>query len=128
MIAAAFPLMQRQSNICTCCIGQLRSFCKVKPCLFCIEAVHLLNAFSDTFRLALRNAFRQRSRLALTLGLLAAGGAMFMTALNVSEAWDKNLKRIYVQRLYDQEIKLNDRINPDSVFQRNQITEWCYHS
>ena len=68
------------------------------------------------FSLALRNAFRQRSRLALTLGLLAAGGAMFMTALNVSEAWDKNLKRIYVQRLYDQEIKLNDRINPDRSY------------
>lgn len=39
-----------------------------------------------------------------------------MTALNVSEAWDENLKQIYVQRLYDQEIKLNDRIAPDGLF------------
>ncbi len=61
----------------------------------------------DTFRLSLRNVFRQRSRLAMTLGLLAAGGAMFMTALNVSDAWDKNLSRIYTQRLYDLEIRLN---------------------
>ncbi len=74
-----------------------------------------LNFLSDTFRLSLRNAFRQRSRLVLTLGLLAAGGAMFMMALNVSEAWDTNLKRIYIQRLYDQEIKLNERINVDSL-------------
>lgn len=62
---------------------------------------------SDTFRLSLRNVFRQRSRLAMTLGLLAAGGAMFMTALNVSDAWDNNLSRIYTQRLYDLEIRLN---------------------
>lgn len=41
-----------------------------------------------------------------------------MTALNVSEAWDENLKRIYVQRLYDQDVKLNSRINADSVIDR----------
>ena len=74
------------------------------------------DVFSDTYRLALRNAFRQRTRLTLTLGLLAAGGAMFMTALNVSDAWDKNLKRIYTQRLYDQEIRFNDPIDPDLLF------------
>jgi putative ABC transport system permease protein len=73
------------------------------------------NIFSDTYRLALRNAFRQRSRLALTIALLAAGGAMFMTALNVSDAWDINLKRIYTQRLYDQDIRLNNSIAPDSL-------------
>jgi len=43
----------------------------------------------------------------MTLGLLAAGGAMFMTALNVSEAWNDNLARIYTQRLYDLEVRLN---------------------
>jgi putative ABC transport system permease protein len=73
------------------------------------------NIFSDTYRLALRNAFRQRSRLALTIALLAAGGAMFMTALNVSDAWDINLKRIYTQRLYDQDIRLDNPIAPDSL-------------
>ena len=46
----------------------------------------------------------------MTLGLLAAGGAMFMTALNVSEAWNENLKRIYSQRLYDLEVRLNNSI------------------
>lgn len=72
--------------------------------------------FGDTYRLSVRNAFRQRTRLGLTLGLLAAGGAMFMTALNVSDAWDENLSRIYEQRLYDQEIRLNNYIDPDSLF------------
>jgi putative ABC transport system permease protein len=95
----------------------------------------LSNRFNDTVRLAFRNAFRQRSRLALTLGLLAAGGAMFMTALNVSDAWDENLKRIYVQRLYDQEIKLNDRMSPDSLLNKiavlkgvSTVEGWDYSS
>jgi len=70
---------------------------------------------SDIFRLSIRNVFRQRSRLVMTLGLLAAGGATFMTALNVSEAWDTNLKRIYVQRLYDLEIRLNHPMPMDTI-------------
>lgn len=71
--------------------------------------------FSDTFKLSIRNVFRQQGRLVMTLGLLAAGGAMFMTALNVSDAWQSSLDRIYVQRLYDQEIKLNKAIASDSI-------------
>ncbi len=77
-----------------------------------------LDFFSETFRLSIRNVFRQRSRLTMTLGLLAAGGAMFMTALNVSEAWNNNLKQIYSQRFYDLEIKLNNSIDADSVLEK----------
>jgi putative ABC transport system permease protein len=78
---------------------------------------------SETFKLSIRNVFRQRSRLTMTLGLLAAGGAMFMTALNVSEAWQENLSRIYTQRLYDLEVKLNDRIESKSVISKlNEMT------
>jgi putative ABC transport system permease protein len=74
-----------------------------------------MRVFGDTFNLSIRNVFRQQARLILTLALLAAGGAMFMMAMNVSGAWDKNLSRIYVQRLYDQEIRLNERIDVDSL-------------
>ncbi len=77
-----------------------------------------LDFFSEIFRLSIRNVFRQRSRLIMTLGLLAAGGAMFMTALNVSEAWNENLKRIYSQRFYDLEIKLNNSIDADSILEK----------
>lgn len=38
-----------------------------------------------------------------------------MTALNVSEAWNKNLSRIYTQRLYDLEVRLNDAVDTDIV-------------
>jgi len=75
---------------------------------------------SGTFKLSLRNVFRQRSRLTMTLSLLAAGGAMFMTALNVSDAWDKNLERIYEQRLYDLEVKLNTRLPSQDALDKVQ--------
>ncbi len=91
--------------------------------------------WGETFTLSFRNVFRQRSRLAMTLGLLAAGGAMFMTALNVSKAWDENLNRIYQQRLYDQEIKLNESVSVDSLIQNiksmhgvKQAEAWSYSS
>ncbi|MBS1507278.1 MAG: FtsX-like permease family protein [Bacteroidetes bacterium] len=77
-----------------------------------------ISFLSETFRLSIRNVFRQRARMMMTLGLLAAGGAMFMTALNVSEAWDNNLKRIYSQRLYDLEVKLNQPLKADSLLNK----------
>lgn len=70
------------------------------------------------YRLALLNVFRQQSRLITTVGLLAAGGAMFMTALNVSKAWDHNLGKLYQQRLYDQEIRLNTSVKYDHILER----------
>ncbi|HKQ68519.1 MAG TPA: ABC transporter permease [Polyangiaceae bacterium] len=53
----------------------------------------------------LRNVLRRPARLGLTLGLLAAGGAMFMTAINVSASWEKNLAKIGETRFYDLEVR-----------------------
>ena len=114
LLAAALPLFRGSWISVRAALDNYGVSAKTKSSSF-LSTLSIVNELSDTLRLALRNVFRQRSRLVLTLGLLAAGGAMFMTALNVSEAWDKNLKRIYVQRLYDQEIKLNDRIYHDSI-------------
>ncbi|NOS91917.1 MAG: FtsX-like permease family protein [Cyclobacteriaceae bacterium] len=74
-----------------------------------------LSFLSEVTRLSIRNVFRQQARLLMTLGLLAAGGAMFMTAMNVAQAWNENLKLIYVQRLYDLEVRLNEPIDADSI-------------
>lgn len=54
---------------------------------------------------ALRTLLRRPTRLALTLGLLAAGGAMFMTALNVSSSWQKTVDKVYQTRHYDVEVR-----------------------
>ncbi|MBC7956120.1 MAG: ABC transporter permease, partial [Cytophagales bacterium] len=53
-----------------------------------------------------RSLLRRPSRLVLTVGLLAAGGAMFMTALNVSRSWELTIDKVYQTRHYDVEIRL----------------------
>jgi putative ABC transport system permease protein len=55
----------------------------------------------------LRDALRRPGRFVLTVGLLATGGTLFMTALAVSKAWDKNLEKMYESRLYDIEVRLH---------------------
>lgn len=66
-----------------------------------------LQIFDSTLLLALRNTFRRRGRLALTLSLLAAAGAMFMTGLNVLAGWQAYLNQAAADRHYDLEIRLN---------------------
>jgi putative ABC transport system permease protein len=56
--------------------------------------------------LALSNTLRRRGRLAMTLTLLAAGGAMFMSALSTNDAWFVTLSDSYKSRRYDFEIRL----------------------
>ena len=60
---------------------------------------------------AVRNLLRRPTRLALTLGLLAAAGAMFMTALNVSSSWEKTIDKVYQTRHYDVEVRF-DSVEP----------------
>jgi putative ABC transport system permease protein len=55
--------------------------------------------------LAIRNSVRHRSRLALTLGLLATAGAMFMTSINVKAAWQRNLVEAGIERHFDAQLQ-----------------------
>ncbi len=71
-------------------------------------ALGALQGRSTILLLALRNMFRRRGRLILALGLLAAGGGMFMTSLNVRDAWMAYIDRIYTDRHYDVEVRLNE--------------------
>ena len=71
-----------------------------------------IRGLDRTLLLALRNTFRRKGRLLLTLSLLAAAGAMFMTSLNVKSAWEKNLADAASDRRYDLEIRLN-RAEPE---------------
>lgn len=56
--------------------------------------------------LSLRTTFLRRTRLALTVGTLAAGGAVFMSALNVSGAWDRAVDGDFRVRRYDVAVRL----------------------
>jgi putative ABC transport system permease protein len=67
-----------------------------------------IKGVDNTLLLALRNTFRRRGRLVLTLGLLAAAGGMFMTAINVQAGWQRFLADGAASRHYDLEIRLNN--------------------
>lgn len=54
----------------------------------------------------LRNALRNPARFAVSAGLLAVAGALFMSALNVSAAWKDKLADIERFRSYDVEVRL----------------------
>ncbi|MGQ0710808.1 MAG: FtsX-like permease family protein [Rhodoferax sp.] len=62
-----------------------------------------------------RQALRKPARLALNLGLLMCGGAMFMTALNVSLSWDLTIAKVYATRHYDIEIRARDALQPSQI-------------
>jgi putative ABC transport system permease protein len=55
--------------------------------------------------LAIRNSVRRKMRLALTLGLLAAAGALFVTSLNIKAAWERNLVDAATERHFDIEFQ-----------------------
>lgn len=63
---------------------------------------HSVNA---AILLGIRNTFRNRGRLAMTLSLLAAAGAMFITGLNTSKAWSLRLSEVNSGRKYDVAIR-----------------------
>ncbi|MEO7494468.1 MAG: FtsX-like permease family protein [Massilia sp.] len=65
----------------------------------------------------LRNALRRPRRLALTVALLASGGAMFMAALNVKASWERNIDKVYQTRHYDVEITFH-HAEPAQVAER----------
>ncbi len=57
-----------------------------------------------TLALALRNAFRRRSRLVLNVVLLGTAGAMFLASLNVEAAWRQQLDSAAAARQHDVEV------------------------
>ncbi|MEW9702703.1 ABC transporter permease [Paenibacillus sp. SI8] len=90
-----------------------------------------IRGLDRTLILALRNTFRRRGRLLLTLSLLAAAGGMFMTSLNIKTAWEQNLADAASDRHYDLEIRLNrpeaeDKVLPivGSVPGVQQVETW----
>ena len=55
--------------------------------------------------LAVRNAMRRKTRLALTIGLLATAGALFITSMNILAAWKQNLIDARNDRHVDIEVR-----------------------
>lgn len=64
-----------------------------------------------TLILGIRNAFRRRGRLALTLLLLGSAGGMFLASLSVQKAWSYFIASSAADRDYDLELRF-DRPTP----------------
>jgi putative ABC transport system permease protein len=65
---------------------------------------HILTKLSSGSRLVLlsiRNSFRRRARLILTMLTLSAGGLFFMTALNVRASMINTLDQLFAARKFD---------------------------
>jgi len=52
-----------------------------------------------------REALRRPSRLAMSLALLSAAGAVFLSAWNIRDGWSANLAKIWQTRHYDVEVR-----------------------
>ncbi len=71
-------------------------------------ALVAMHGIGLSYRLAIRNMFRRRGRLVMALALLAAGGGMFMTGLNIRDGWAGFVDRVFTDRFYDVEFTLNE--------------------
>lgn len=67
-----------------------------------------LPGVSRPLLLALRNTFRRKGRLALTLGPLVVGGAIFMTTVSIQLSLTQTLDSMGRYRQYDIEINLGE--------------------
>ncbi|MBI5933416.1 MAG: ABC transporter permease [Chloroflexi bacterium] len=74
-----------------------------------------IRLLDNTLKLSLRNTFRRRGRLLLTLSLLSAAGAMFMTGVNVRAGWGAYLDQSAADRHYDLEIRFNSPVPIEQV-------------
>jgi putative ABC transport system permease protein len=64
---------------------------------------------------AIRNSFRRRARLALTLITLAAGGLFFLSALNVRASMINTLDHLFGARKFDLSVPLRESYESERV-------------
>lgn len=70
-------------------------------------ASHALRQRLARWPLALREMLRRPRRLALSAGLLATAGAVFMAALNLKASWEMNIDKVYQTHFYDIDVRLH---------------------
>jgi len=63
--------------------------------------------FGRPLLLSLRNTFRRKGRLLLTLGTLTLGGAIFIVAINVGASIDNTIENSFKSKRYSIELKLS---------------------
>ena len=79
------------------------------------RALAYMPGLGVTWLLAVRNTFRRRGRLLLSVALLATGGALFMTALSAREGWREIAASALENRHYDVEFRLADPVADERI-------------
>jgi len=72
--------------------------------------------------LAIRNSFRRRTRMVLTVITLAAGGLFFMAALNVRASLIRTLDGLFGQRNYDLSVSFASMVELDALARAARAT------
>lgn len=78
--------------------------------------------------LSIRNSFRRRARLMLTLATLAAGGLFFLSALNVRASMINTLDRMFATRKFDLSVTLREMYDSEKLQQAVQDTPGIRHA
>ncbi len=79
------------------------------------RALVRLHFGGGAFAMALRNAFRRRSRLVLTLITLSVSGVFLMAALNVRGSMIETLDRVFATRPYDLSFELTGLADDSAI-------------
>jgi putative ABC transport system permease protein len=90
-----------------------------------------LRRVNRTFMLAFRNLFRRQARLFLSVGLLATGGAIFVSGFNVMAGFQAIPDTIYNEQRWDVEIRLGEPASSseliaivEKVFGVSRVETW----
>ncbi|HJX83328.1 MAG TPA: ABC transporter permease, partial [Candidatus Angelobacter sp.] len=74
-----------------------------------------IGGMSRPLLLSIRNSFRRRTRLLLTLVTLAAGGIFFMSAINVRASLMQTIDHWFASRKYDLTVAFGDPYPSDKI-------------
>ncbi len=117
LLAAAYPVAQG-SRVPV--VAALRDFGVAAPRFGSGALDRVLAGVSGLWRpvlFAVRNSFRRRARLALTLLTLTAAGVFFLSALDIRRAMIATLDRVFAARAYDLSVNLGALV-PSQVVER----------
>jgi putative ABC transport system permease protein len=113
-VIAALPSILRASNV-TVREALTSTGVPVASTRAPTHALRLASGLGMTWLLAMRNAFRRRGRLILSLALLATGGGLFVTALSARDGWREIAASALTDRHYDVEFRLTDQVPEDKI-------------
>jgi putative ABC transport system permease protein len=111
LLAAAVPIARASRLTVREAIGDVGLY--RAPTGGALLGARISRAVGPTLALAGRSAFRRPGRLVLSLALLTAGGATFLSGVNVAAASDRQMAAAEARRAFDLELHLTRPVPTD---------------